>query len=98
MEAPCSVDIPMELSEFGVLAVTSLSHLFALSPSLVVFFIYHFCFVNKLRFCNNVLFYVNSRLRSFILFVVRDLTVFKLLLFCFNVISLIIYQNIKMRE
>ena len=76
MEAPCSVDIPMELSEFGVLAVTSLSHLFALSLSLVVFFyLSHFCFVNKLRFCNNVLFYVNSRFRSFLLFV-RDLTVF----------------------
>lgn len=43
MEAPCSVVIPMELLEFGVLAVTSYPISLLLLLGLVVF-ICHFCF------------------------------------------------------
>lgn len=51
MEAPCSVVIPMESSEFGVLVVTSnliTCALLALSY-LLVGFIYHLCLFGQLR-------------------------------------------------
>ena len=79
MEAPCSVVIPMELSEFGVLAATSLSHLFGC-------FIYHFCFLSKLintqRFCKNICFLCQSILGLDLLYCLLYLCGFKLFHFC----------------
>ena len=79
MEAPCSVVIPMELSEFGVLAATS-------DHTSLWLFIYYFCFFQQTHkhpeILQECLFLCQSILGLDLLYCLWYLCGFKLFHFC----------------